>query len=84
MADFAFDLDSASVLFDDAVRHREAQTGSLAHIFGGKERIKNLTKILRRDPFARIGDFKIKPGFVRCRAGADAQDAPGFHGLNAV
>jgi len=42
-------FDAASMLFDNPMGYRKAQTASFADIFGREEGIKNFADILRRD-----------------------------------
>src|ERR1051326_2418267 len=62
----AVDADAAGVFLNDAVRHRQTKTGTLANALRRVERIVNLRDVLRGDADAGIGDLCDQRSVVRC------------------
>src|SRR6266404_7969434 len=62
-ARLALDVDPATVVGHDAVRHGEPEAGALAHVLGGEEWLEDVREGLRADAAALIldGDAQVLP-----------------------
>src|SRR5262245_3367357 len=56
-AEFAFDVDVAAVVADDAVADGEAQPGPFADLLSGEERVVDLRQVFGRNAEAGVADF---------------------------
>src|SRR5213079_1097004 len=78
--DFGVDIDTAAVLFDDAVYRREAQAGAAR--LGREERLEDAWQDLARNPAAGIADLEADVGLEARRR--DRQRAAARHRVAAV
>ena len=70
------------MLLDNPVGQRQAETGSLAYGFGGKERFEDLAHMLRTDALAAILDFN--PYIALVKAGTQGDEAVILNGLRGI
>src|ERR1700722_13771434 len=75
-------FDPASMFFDDAVAHGEAQAGTAGDRFGSEERVEDTRKVFARNTQAGVGDFNLHAAIAA--SGANFQHAARGHGIARV